>query len=120
MRKVVLNQPIVLALLATLALTANGCGNSSTTEGGNAAGGTTSTGGSSGNPSSSLNFSFFVTSQARLFALAQAFNGSTKGFGGDLRYGQTAQGPAFVAQMAFAPQLPRRVLLATARLGERF
>ena len=92
MRKVVLNQPIVLALLATLALTANGCGNSSTTEGGNAAGGTTSTGGSSGNPSSSLNFSFFVTSQARLFALAQAFNGSTKGFGGDLRYGQTGTG----------------------------
>jgi hypothetical protein len=32
-------------------------------------------------------FSFFVTSRARLFALAQAFNGSTKGWGGDLRYG---------------------------------
>jgi hypothetical protein len=39
-----------------------------------------------------LKFSFFVTSQARLFALAQAFNGSTKGFGGDLRYGQTGTG----------------------------
>jgi len=89
MRKVALNQPIVLALLATLALTTNGCGNSSTSDGGNASGGT---GGSSGNPSSSLNFSFFVTSQARLFALAQAFNGSTKGFGGDLRYGQTGTG----------------------------
>jgi hypothetical protein len=32
-------------------------------------------------------FSFFVTSRARLFALAQAFSGSTKGWGGDLRYG---------------------------------
>lgn len=35
-------------------------------------------------------FSFFVTSQRRLFALAEAFNGSQKGFGGDLRYGETA------------------------------
>ena len=89
-----MNQISALALLGTLALTTNGCGNSSTAEGSNATGGTTSTdlsstGGSSSNSSSSLNFSFFVTSQARLFALAQAFNGSTKGFGGDLRYGKT-------------------------------
>ena len=70
-----------------------------TSTGGTAAtGGKTSTGGSpatgTGGSSStctpsSTKFSFFVTSQARLFALAQAFNGSTKGFGGDLRYGQT-------------------------------
>jgi hypothetical protein len=99
-----MNQISVLALLGTLTLATNGCGNSSTTEGSNATGGTTSTGlsstggsstggsstgGSSSNSSSSLKFSFFVTSQARLFALAQAFNGSTKGFGGDLRYGKT-------------------------------
>ncbi len=32
-------------------------------------------------------FSFFVASRARMFALAEAFNGSTKGWGGDLRYG---------------------------------
>lgn len=32
-------------------------------------------------------FSFFVASRARMFALAQKFNGSTKGWGGDLRYG---------------------------------
>jgi hypothetical protein len=32
-------------------------------------------------------FSFFVTSRARLFAVAEAFNGSTSGWGGDLRYG---------------------------------
>lgn len=37
-----MNHPIFLALLGTLALTTNGCGNSSTTEGGNATGGTTS------------------------------------------------------------------------------
>jgi len=36
-------------------------------------------------------FSFFVASRARMFALAEAFNGSTKGWGGDLRYG-TADG----------------------------
>jgi hypothetical protein len=32
-------------------------------------------------------FSFFVASRARMFALAEAFNGSTKGWGGDLSYG---------------------------------
>jgi len=32
-------------------------------------------------------FSFFVTSRARLFSLAQKFNGSTSGWGGDFRYG---------------------------------
>lgn len=32
-------------------------------------------------------FSFFVASRARMFALAEAFNGSTKGWGGDFRYG---------------------------------
>jgi len=37
-------------------------------------------------------FSFFITSQARLFGLAQAYNGSSKGFGGDLRYGETGDG----------------------------
>jgi hypothetical protein len=36
-------------------------------------------------------FSFFVASRARMFKLAQAFNGSTKGWGGDFRYG-TADG----------------------------
>jgi hypothetical protein len=32
-------------------------------------------------------FSFFVASRARMFALAEAFNGSTAGWGGDFRYG---------------------------------
>jgi hypothetical protein len=36
-------------------------------------------------------FSFFVASRARMFKLAEAFNGSTKGWGGDFRYG-TADG----------------------------
>jgi hypothetical protein len=36
-------------------------------------------------------FSFFVASRARMFAAAEAFNGSTKGWGGDFRYG-TADG----------------------------
>jgi len=34
-------------------------------------------------------FSFFVASRARMFKLAQAFNGSTKGWGGDFRYGMS-------------------------------
>jgi len=79
---------------------------------GSTGGSTSATGGSGGSTSSSVGtaggtslstgltncvegesncFSFFVTSRARLFALAQAFNGSTKGWGGDLRYG-TADG----------------------------
>lgn len=37
-------------------------------------------------------FSFFVTSQKRLFELAAAFNGSSEGFGGDLTYGETGAG----------------------------
>ena len=41
---------------------------------------------------SNTQFSFFVTSRARLFALAQAFNASANGFGGDLRYGETGNG----------------------------
>jgi len=61
-----------------------GTGSSSST--GAATGGSTST----CTPSSTY-FSFFITSRTRLFALAQAFNGSTKGFGGDFRYG-TADG----------------------------
>ena len=36
-------------------------------------------------------FSFFVASRARMFAAAQKFNGSAKGWGGDFRYG-TADG----------------------------
>ena len=32
-------------------------------------------------------FSFFVASRARMFAAAQAFTGSTKGWGGDFKYG---------------------------------
>jgi hypothetical protein len=36
-------------------------------------------------------FSFFVASRARMFAAAEAFNGSTAGWGGDFRYG-TADG----------------------------
>lgn len=86
------------ALLGTLALTIYGCGNSPSlgTASENTTGGTGSTGlsgaGGSSDPGSSSSFSFFVTSQARLFALAQTFNGSSKGFGGDLRYGETGVG----------------------------
>jgi len=60
---------------------------------GGASTGISATGGSASTCTpSSTKFSFFVTSQARIFALAQAFNGSTKGFGGDLRYGVTSAG----------------------------
>ena len=66
-------------------------GGMSSTGGAKSTGGMTSTpatGGSTSTctPSSTL-FSFFITSRTRLFALAQAFNGSSKGFGGDFRYG---------------------------------
>lgn len=74
--------PSTGATLATGGVPATG-GSSST---GAATGGSTST----CTPSSTY-FSFFITSRTRLFALAQAFNGSTKGFGGDFRYG-TADG----------------------------
>lgn len=37
-------------------------------------------------------FSFFITSQEGLFKLAKAFSGGDKGFGGDLRYGNTGAG----------------------------
>jgi len=71
-----------------------GTGGSAATGGRTSTGGATGMGtGGSGSAStctpSATKFSFFVTSQARLSALAQAFNGSTKGFGGDLRYGQS-------------------------------
>jgi hypothetical protein len=60
---------------------------------GGASTGISATGGSNSTCTpSTTKFSFFVTSQARLFALAQTFNGSTKGFGGDLRYGVTSAG----------------------------
>lgn len=80
-----------------------------TAAGGSAAGGATATGGvtaTGGSTSTSTCpsiasqtctvgesncFSFFVASRARMFAAAQAFNGSTKGWGGDFRYG-TADG----------------------------
>ena len=66
-------------------------GGTSSTGGAKSTGGMTSTpatGGSTSTcaPTATL-FSFFITSRARLFALAQAFNGSAKGFGGDFRYG---------------------------------
>lgn len=72
-------------------------GSASTAGAGNAAGSTTATatGGaattvvdtSTCEAGKSNCFSFFVTSHIRLFALAEAFNGSTAGWGGDLRYG---------------------------------
>ncbi len=71
----------------------------SPTGGASTAGGSTQAGSTGGTATStsvgsstSSKFSFFVTSQARLFALASAYNGSTKGFGGDLRYGETGTG----------------------------
>jgi hypothetical protein len=68
-------------------------GGRSNTGGMSSAGGTASapstTGISSDCTPTTEKFSFFVTSQVRLFDLAQKFNGSTKGFGGDLRYGET-------------------------------
>ncbi len=55
------------------------------------AGGTAGAGGAAGPLSCETGgsncFSFFVTSRARLFALAEAFSGGTSGWGGDLRYG---------------------------------
>jgi hypothetical protein len=65
-------------------------GGNKNTGGAISTGGLASTGGSKSTSTctpSSTPFSFFITSRARLFALAQAFNGSAKGFGGDLRYG---------------------------------
>ncbi|HEY5962367.1 MAG TPA: hypothetical protein VIV60_37680, partial [Polyangiaceae bacterium] len=69
-----------------------------TSAGGNASGGANATGGASNSTCPALAsqtctvgdsncFSFFVASRARMFALAQAFNGSTKGWGGDFKYG---------------------------------
>lgn len=64
--------------------------------GGAGTGGTASAGTCSGkmpiasstcNAGDSNCFSFFVASRARMFKAAQAFNGSTKGWGGDFRYG---------------------------------
>lgn len=66
------------------------------TGGGSTTGGTGGTGGCAGATPISKStctagesncFSFFVASRARMFKLAQAFNGSTKGWGGDFRYG---------------------------------
>jgi len=51
-----------------------------------------SSGGSGAVNAECSQFRFFVTSQARLFALAKAFNGSDRGFGGDLRYGEAGPG----------------------------
>jgi hypothetical protein len=66
-------------------------GNTSTVVGSGGNSATTGTGGSTSMGSCAQGesncFSFFVTSRARLFKLAEAFNGSTKGWGGDLRYG---------------------------------
>lgn len=66
-------------------------GGATSTGGAAATGGATSTcpplGSATCNAGESNCFSFFVTSRARLFALAQRFNNSTKGWGGDLRYG---------------------------------
>ena len=77
-----------ILLTVMLACSVQCCNSSSN---GSATGLTTGGAGTTGSVGPS-NFSFFVTSQARLFALAQAFNGSTKGFGGDLRYGETGAG----------------------------
>ncbi|MGC4088164.1 MAG: hypothetical protein QM756_09740 [Polyangiaceae bacterium] len=79
-------------------------GGSTSASGGSSSGGASTSGGATGACSSvtpiasatctageSNCFSFFVASRARMFKLAQAFNGSTKGWGGDLRYG-TADG----------------------------
>ena len=74
----------------------NATGGSAAAYNGGATGGPTSAGGA-GNRGGAANqtctmgdsncFSFFVASRTRLFALAQAFNGSTSGWGGDFRYG---------------------------------
>ena len=79
-----------------------GAGGTVAGTGGAGAGGTSGAGGTAGSSScssvSSIKsstctagqsncFSFFVASRARMFALAQTFNGSTKGWGGDFRYG---------------------------------
>lgn len=79
-------------------------GNAGTASGGGSAGMSGGSGGSGGSGSGACAqatpvskstctagdsncFSFFVASRARMFKLAQAFNGSTKGWGGDFRYG---------------------------------
>jgi hypothetical protein len=61
-------------------------GGTSNTGGTSSTGGSTSTGGTTATNTSGLaKFSFFVTSQTALLALA----GNSNGFGGDLRYGMT-------------------------------
>ena len=73
-------------------------GGTSSTGGGtsSAGGGTSSAGGgtsSAGGGGAALDkFSFFVTSWAAISELANAHNGSTVGFGGDLSYGETGAG----------------------------
>ncbi len=101
---------VVIVAPATFGLLTAGCGSDETSGGDTtteATGGTTSNVGSGGANNTSTTsaggsttsttgacvqgesncFGFFVTSRARLFKLAQVFNGSTKGWGGDFRYG---------------------------------
>jgi hypothetical protein len=70
---------------------ASGMSGSSGSGGSPACAGTTPIAGSTCTAGESNCFSFFVASRARMFAAAEAFNGSTKGWGGDFRYG-TADG----------------------------
>jgi len=94
--------PLLAGIL--LASLIQGCGSSDGGGGGQSTGGspgtssggnngTVSTGGSAaGGNAASTKFSFFVASQLRMFTMAQTFAGSSKGFGGDLRYGETGTG----------------------------
>lgn len=66
----------------------SGSTSSGNTSSGSTSGGSTSGGSSSSSGATGEKFSFFVTSYAAL----QALSGSSKGFGGDLRYGETGQG----------------------------
>jgi hypothetical protein len=72
---------------ATGGVGTGGSANGGRASGGAGAGGSAGKSGQTCTTGESNCFSFFVTSRARLFALAEKFNGSTSGWGGDLRYG---------------------------------
>jgi hypothetical protein len=95
--------PALLAIataISSIACSSSDSGDNETTAGGaNSSGGADSAAGNSSTDAAGASgtqtctegdsncFSFFVASFTRLFALAEAFNGSTLGWGGDLRYG---------------------------------
>jgi hypothetical protein len=77
----------ITAAISSVACSGSDSNESATGGGGGGGGAAGSSGTQTCTEGDSNCFSFFVASYTRLFALAEAFNGSTSGWGGDLRYG---------------------------------